>query len=460
MKSILFRSVVLLSIISFFVSPVFAFTEGDPLIVDLIAGQNEIAGSIKAWDDGSSLFVLYETVDPWCLTETHLAVASSFEDIPQANGNPIPGQFPYKNSHNCATNYLYKIPLDNKICNLYIATHAVVKSPGSKETAWGSGLDFPGKNWATYFTYKPNACNVTPSPTDSETPTGTPPTPTETPSPTETDTETPSPTDTPPTPTETATMTPPPTDTPPVPTDTVTVTPTPTEPPPACEPTVVTADFTQVADGASVEGMGVVIPGLNIDAKYTAIKLLPGLAPKAYIAPNDDPTAVNFGIAPTGGFTDFDARTASEAHLYTFTFASGVSASDFSILMQDFGDWNPTSATNHYASMIAYDAQGLEVARQELQYTTPAMGLPDSSDLYGNLQISGDAAGASLGQPGNWMWNVTGSGIVRVVLSFGEGYDPNFGLTLLSYTSECSTTALPVSSQLGFRYMPSNLHLR
>jgi len=431
MKKLIFRLVLFISLILFHVTPAFAYSQENLFVVDLIAGQNEVAGSIKVWDDGSSLFVLYETFGSWCLTETHLAVASSLNDIAQANGNPIPGQFPYKSSHKCATNYLYKIPLENNVCTLYIAAHAVVKSPNSKETAWGSGFDFPGKNWGTYFTYESNACNVTPSPTDSETPTSTPPTPTETPSPT---------------------------DTPPIPTDTVTTTPAPTDTPPACQPTVLTADFSQVADNGSVEGMGVVIPDLNIDARGTAIKLLPGVAPTAYIAPNNDPTAINAGIAPTGGFTDFDSRAASEAHLYTFTFASGVSASNFSILMQDYGDWNPTGATNHYASMIAYDAQGLEVARHELNYTTPPSRSPTSSDLYGNLQVSGDAAGASLGQPGNWMWEVSGSGIVRVVLSFGEGYDPNFGLTLLSYTTDCSTGTTNTSLQLGSRYVFSQQH--
>src|SRR5262250_730280 len=93
------------------ITPVSANTAEDPLVVDLIAGQNQRAGDIKIWDDGKSLYVLYETTDPWCLTETHLAVASSLAGIPQKNGNPIPGQFPYKNEHNCSTSFLYTIPL-------------------------------------------------------------------------------------------------------------------------------------------------------------------------------------------------------------------------------------------------------------------------------------------------------------------------------------------------------------
>ncbi len=247
-------------------------------------------------------------------------------------------------------------------------------------------------------------------------------------------------------PTETATP-PVETTTPPTPTETVTVTPT----PPVCQPAVVAADFSQVTVGASVEGMGVVAPGLNIDAKGTAIKVLPGTEPKVYISPNNDPTTLNAGVASNGGFTDAITKSAVQAHLYTFTFAPGVSVSNFSIQMLDFGDYNPTLSANHYASIIAYDAQGLEVTREELNYTTPPVQSPTSSNLYGNLQISGDATGALSGQPGNWIWDVSGNGIVRIVLSFGDGFDPNIGFTLLSFTTtECSpveTTTPPTPTE-------------
>ncbi len=177
MKKIYVFAILLFLILSL-VIPVSANTAEAPLVVDLIAGQNEHAGDIKVWDDSTSLYVLYETVNPWCLTETHLAVASSLDGIPQANGNPIPGQFPYKNTHNCATNFLYTIPLNKDVCQIYIAAHAAVKSLGSTETAWGNGLDFSGNNWGTYFLYKPNICMFTPTPNESatltETPTNTP----------------------------------------------------------------------------------------------------------------------------------------------------------------------------------------------------------------------------------------------------------------------------------------------
>ena len=126
--------VILSLLVSFLVIPVSAYSENSPLIVDLIAGQNIKAGNVKVWDDGNSLYVMFETNDPWCMTETHLAVASSLVGIPQANGNPIPGQFPYSNTHQCATNFLYTVPLTTGICQLYMAAHAALKSPGSTET--------------------------------------------------------------------------------------------------------------------------------------------------------------------------------------------------------------------------------------------------------------------------------------------------------------------------------------
>ena len=435
MKKIYVFATLLFLILSL-VIPVSANTAEAPLIVDLIAGQNEHAGDIKVWDDGTSLYVLYETVNPWCLTETHLAVASSLDGIPQANGNPIPGQFPYKNTHNCATNFLYTIPLNKGVCQIYIAAHAAVKSPGSTETAWGNGLDFSGNNWGTYFLYEPNICKVTPTQSESATLTDSP---TNTPASTSTNTPTglpptttPSNTNTPTGTLPTNTLTNTPAGTPPTNTPAATSTNTPT----ACQPTVVNADFSKVPLGQSVEGLGVVAPGLNIDAKGTAVKLLPNVEPLAYFSNNNGVTSLNGYMASNGGFTDLTAKNALQPHLYTFTFAPGLLVSNFSLHMLDFGDWNPTISANHYVSMTAYDTLGNVIAKQEISYVTPPVGNPQSSDLFGNLAITGDAS-ASPGQPGNWTWNISGNGMVKVVLEFGVGYDPNIAFDILSFKTEC-----------------------
>jgi hypothetical protein len=253
-------------------------------------------------------------------------------------------------------------------------------------------------------------------------------------------TPTPTTSGTPPTPTFTSSPTPTVTGTPPTftPTSTPTSTPTGTITPPACQPTTVTANFTQFAPGASVEGMGVVAPGLNIDAKGTAVRVAQGTDPQIYVAPNNASGAVNGAMVADGGFSDVTTKNAFQPHLYNFTFAPGVSVTNFSVHMLDYGDWNPTLSTSHYASMTAYDVNGNVVSKQELSYTTLAEESPRSSNLYGDLWLkNGDATTAAIGQPGNWIWNVSGNGIVRVVLEFGVGYDPNIAFDLLFFTVKC-----------------------
>ena len=130
--------------------------------VDLVAGQNIDVGTVTVRDDGTNLFVTYETTTGgWVLSETHLAVETSVEAIPQKNGNPIPGKFEYKTDHSSSTtSYTYEIPLgDWKVGDtLVVAAHAVVQLKESgevvqEETGWGEGDDFHGKNCAMYFEY-------------------------------------------------------------------------------------------------------------------------------------------------------------------------------------------------------------------------------------------------------------------------------------------------------------------
>jgi hypothetical protein len=185
-----------------------------------------------------------------------------------------------------------------------------------------------------------------------------------------------------------------------------------------------------------VEGLGVVAPYLNIDAKGTAVKVLQSAQPLIYFAPPGSGT-MNGGLAGDGGFSDVITKNAFQAHLYTFTFAPGVSVTNFSLHMLDYGDWNPSLSTSHLVHMTAYNANGNVVSREELNYTTLAEAAPRSSSLYGDLVFNGDAVAAPLGQPGNWIWNVSGNGIVKIVLEFGAGYDPNIAFDLLSYNVVC-----------------------
>lgn len=129
----------------------------------LFAGQTNYAGTVTIAVSDGSLCVTYATDGGWLLQETHLAIADSLAGIPQTkSGNPRPGQFPWSATHNPAVqeftycvNYPYVVGQP-----LFVATHAVVGMAGggggATETGWAGDLDFPGANWATYFTFVPD----------------------------------------------------------------------------------------------------------------------------------------------------------------------------------------------------------------------------------------------------------------------------------------------------------------
>ncbi|MCT8339142.1 hypothetical protein MG296_03670 [Flavobacteriaceae bacterium TK19130] len=128
----------------------------------LIAGQNEIAGTVSIVYVDDAIEIRYETNDDWTLKETHLFVGDC-EDMPiNGGGNPKIGQFPLAENHGGNTAaYAYSInPTEYPEC-VCIAAHAVVKSTTSnkKETAWAEGQEFPGNSWAMYFDYCLDYCD-------------------------------------------------------------------------------------------------------------------------------------------------------------------------------------------------------------------------------------------------------------------------------------------------------------
>lgn len=135
---------------------------GDPLIVDLLAGQYIDVGEVTVWNDADDLFVLIETTGGWLLTETHVAIATSMEELPQTgSGNPKVGHFDLSAEHDPpVATYQYHVAYEYEPgVEVFIAVHAVVVlfdeegNPVQEETAWADGLEFPGNSWATYFTY-------------------------------------------------------------------------------------------------------------------------------------------------------------------------------------------------------------------------------------------------------------------------------------------------------------------
>jgi hypothetical protein len=87
-----------------------------------------------------------------------LLYIGTYADMPMNNpGNPIIGQFPYADTHPAGTaSYTFVGPeistvIDANGC-FVVSAHAVVVNTvtGEEETAWLSGLDYPGQNWAMY----------------------------------------------------------------------------------------------------------------------------------------------------------------------------------------------------------------------------------------------------------------------------------------------------------------------
>lgn len=132
----------------------------------LLAGQTIPAGLVTVSNDGQSLLVTYHTDADWLITETHLHVATSPEDLPQTSkGNAIPGLFDYQSTYDGGvTEAAYTIDLSAwpEGTQLYIAAHSVVVSAAGTETAWGNGMGFPGKDWSMYFSHMVQPCEPTP----------------------------------------------------------------------------------------------------------------------------------------------------------------------------------------------------------------------------------------------------------------------------------------------------------
>jgi hypothetical protein len=144
--------------------------------IDLIAGQNIVAGSVCIYDvdtdnDGcpDALEIIITTTGGWEIMEAHLAIANTVAGIPTNNGgNPVPGQFPYHSgSLGGVTTYTFNIPFSaiDFTCGAgcigdvqkYVALHAAVRKllPGGgyqTETGWGDGDRLKQKgNWGMYF---------------------------------------------------------------------------------------------------------------------------------------------------------------------------------------------------------------------------------------------------------------------------------------------------------------------
>lgn len=142
---------------------------GTPTVTTLVAGQHFNAGTVSISNDAHYIYVTYHTESPWMISEAHAAIAAitNLADapagIPQTkSGNPTPGRF-----SNSATfdpevmSHTFVIPFETRQTLFVVAAHAVVQAPrdqGGAQTAWASGTNFPGNNWATYVSHTVQSC--------------------------------------------------------------------------------------------------------------------------------------------------------------------------------------------------------------------------------------------------------------------------------------------------------------
>lgn len=140
-----------------------------PAVWELYAGQTTDVGSVTVSNDNTNIFVTYalDTANYPSATFGMLQVwvGTNLTLMPQAaNGQPIPGQFPYKHDASGLTTYQFVIPIadlnltgDPCGTSFYVVTHAEVDgvSEGT-ETAFGgcTGVNIaePGR-WWYYCTY-------------------------------------------------------------------------------------------------------------------------------------------------------------------------------------------------------------------------------------------------------------------------------------------------------------------
>ena len=194
-------------------------------------------------------------------------------------------------------------------------------------------------------------------------------------------------------------------------------------------------DLHSVQPGTSVEGLNTVMENLDIHSTGNAIVLAEGIAPRAYGAPNGNDSIINGNISSVGGFVDLE-----QLHEYSFTFTPGISIDYFSIQLLDFGDFNPDLALEHHVSLVAFDSSGQQIDIDTLSFTSDGQKIPRGGSA-GDLWVTGDASTAQPGEPGNYSFSVSGSGITLVDLQFSSNLgigatDPLFALSVLCFSKD------------------------
>lgn len=142
-------------ILSLFTITVFIFGFATPALADSVVGPGKtpieydlhlgsdnktVVGKVKVWNDSTNLYVQYNTIDKWYMTENQLDVITK---VPGAEDTK-PGQFTYKrDSTNSIQTYTFTVPQSafSGAAEVYILAHTKVTESGAyKGTAWGGNI--------------------------------------------------------------------------------------------------------------------------------------------------------------------------------------------------------------------------------------------------------------------------------------------------------------------------------
>ncbi|MGD1861859.1 MAG: PEP-CTERM sorting domain-containing protein [Leptolyngbyaceae cyanobacterium] len=201
-------------------------------------------------------------------------------------------------------------------------------------------------------------------------------------------------------------------------------------------------DFSQFESGQSIEGLGTVHELLNIDAvNGDAVAIFEGgeKTDSTWSYQSNTGTRINGGLN-LGGFSEVGTKKNNRNNSFRFTFKDGFVASEFSLLMLDYGDYNAFNAGEHNVYLTAYSGE------QQVSQ--------DSLSGQGGVGGKGDAT--YLGESNNFGRTnlaVAGENITAVELTFDfmkgnntydKSFDPFLGFDSLSFTaSSVEATDVP-----------------
>jgi len=209
--------------------------------------------------------------------------------------------------------------------------------------------------------------------------------------------------------------------------------------PASCLGTHAFVTFESFTPGTPVEGLGAVHPDLDIASVAWPFSPSCPVGSAAAIEENVSVPFAAYGTAAStanGCLTGIRGFGDSQGCVldYDFTFAPGVTVNCFSIRMLDYGDLFPFGGTTHTVTVTAYDASNTPVSTDQLV-------MVGGVDL-----VTGDACTAQVGEPGNRLFTVTGSGIVKVTLRFDDVPDPNVGFDDISFCESGEPTPVDRTS--------------